>query len=248
MKYQYEQFIELSRGLCNFMSGLYARCINKYPSPYSSISKENYFQRFRDYMDNWSQLGFYTDGLFKELLTFDQIARNAIIVKCTEHLDINIINQWCDYYKTLCCKIGDKYINRSFYLYLSLYQALYDTAHTFGIQASNVYALESVVCFMMKTHSRRQYYFINETTNKVISEGPDKPYTTMPRTYRIAALKALIGKSGLCKNIDKTRIAEFVEAVTGGNIETKGKDTVSYKKPTADAIAGAAELLKKIGI
>lgn len=80
-----------------------------------------------------------------------------------------------------------------------------------------------------------------------ISE-PKKPYITLPRTHRIAAVQALINKLGLCKNIDKTRIAEFVEAVTGGNIETKGKDTVSYKKPTADAIAGATELLKKIGI
>jgi len=73
-------------------------------------------------------------------------------------------------------------------------------------------------------------------------------YKTMPRTHRIAAVAGLIDKMGLRKTIDGTKIAEFIEAVTGGNIETSGKDTVAYKKPTKDAQNAANELLKKIGI
>lgn len=73
-------------------------------------------------------------------------------------------------------------------------------------------------------------------------------YKTLPRTHRIAAVKELIRKSGLCRNIDDTKISAFVEAVTGGNIEAKGGNTISYKTPTKEAQTAAAEWLKKIGI
>lgn len=253
MKYQYEYFLHLCRDLSGHMNGLWDICNQNFKLPTweegkEYITPEDTFQWFRDYIDNWSQLQFYTDGLFQELLTFDQIARKAIINKCITSLSIEIINKWGIHYKTLCSKIGDRYIRRSFYLYLSLYHALYKTALLFDIQILDVYSLECVTDHIMTTGENRRYYFTEETTNKITQEESPIQYTTLPRTYRIAAVKSLIDKSGLCKNIDKTRIAEFVEAVTGGNIETKGKDTVSYKKPTADAIARAEELLKKIGI
>lgn len=73
-------------------------------------------------------------------------------------------------------------------------------------------------------------------------------YETMPSTHRRAAVMALIDKSGLCKNIDRTKKAAFVEAVTGGNINANPKDSVSYKKPEQKAIDAASELLKTIGI
>lgn len=73
-------------------------------------------------------------------------------------------------------------------------------------------------------------------------------YNTMPSTHRRAAVMALIDKSGLCKNIDRTKKAAFVEAVTGGNINANPKDSVSYKKPEQKAIDAASELLKTIGI
>lgn len=76
----------------------------------------------------------------------------------------------------------------------------------------------------------------------------DKKYKTLPRTYRIAAVKELIRKSGLCRDIDDTKISAFVEAVTGGNIEAKGENTQSYKTPTQNAKNAAAEWLRKIGI
>lgn len=76
----------------------------------------------------------------------------------------------------------------------------------------------------------------------------DKKYKTLPRTHRIAAVKELIRKSGLCRNVDDTKISAFVEAVTGGNVEAKPQDTVSYKVPTKEAQKIAIEWLKKIGI
>lgn len=76
----------------------------------------------------------------------------------------------------------------------------------------------------------------------------DKKYKTLPRTHRIAAVKELIRKSGLCRNVDDTKISAFVEAVTGGNVEAKPQYTVSYKVPTKEAQKIAIEWLKKIGI
>lgn len=75
-----------------------------------------------------------------------------------------------------------------------------------------------------------------------------KGYKTLPSTYRRAAVMELINKSGLCKNIDKTRKAKFIEAVVGGNINANPKDTVSYKKPTKEAQEEAKKLLKGIGV
>lgn len=81
------------------------------------------------------------------------------------------------------------------------------------------------------------------------NEQPNKRrYKVLPRTYRIAAVWGLIDKLGLRKTKDKTALAAFVEAVTGGNIECKPKDSVSYKEPEQSAKDAAAEWLKKIGI
>jgi hypothetical protein len=76
----------------------------------------------------------------------------------------------------------------------------------------------------------------------------EKKYSTLPRTHRIAAVNELLHKLKTDQSVDKTKIAEFVEAVTGGNTEVKGQDTMSYKKPTKDATAAAQELLKRIGL
>lgn len=73
-------------------------------------------------------------------------------------------------------------------------------------------------------------------------------YKTMPRTHRIAAVWGLIDKMGLSRTKDRTKLAAFVEAVTGGNIEARPKDTVSYKYPTKDAKEAVSEWLKKIGM
>lgn len=73
-------------------------------------------------------------------------------------------------------------------------------------------------------------------------------YQKMPRTHRIAAVWGLIDKLGLAKSKDKTALAAFVEAVTGGNIGARPQDTVAYKKPESSAKEAAAEWLKKIGV
>lgn len=77
-----------------------------------------------------------------------------------------------------------------------------------------------------------------------------KAYKRLERTHAIATVNILLDKLEVYKDnkLDKTKIAEFVEAVTGGNINVKGKDTTSYKKPTQPAINAAKELLKKINL
>lgn len=87
-----------------------------------------------------------------------------------------------------------------------------------------------------------------ELVDTIPESDNDKKYKTLPRTHRIAAIKELIRKSGLCRNIDDTKISAFVEAVTGGNIEAQAKNTQSYKTPTKEAQNAAAEWLRKIGI
>ncbi|WP_418975967.1 hypothetical protein [Alistipes putredinis] len=67
-------------------------------------------------------------------------------------------------------------------------------------------------------------------------------------TYRRAAVLMLIQKTGICKDVDRTQIAAFVEAVTGGNINVKPQDSVSYKTPTKKAEMEAAVWLKRINI
>lgn len=71
---------------------------------------------------------------------------------------------------------------------------------------------------------------------------------TIPRTHRIAAVWGVINKLNLQAHMDKTNLAAFVEAVTGGNIECKPKDTVAYKEPEKTAKEAADEWLKKIGV
>lgn len=93
-----------------------------------------------------------------------------------------------------------------------------------------------------------EYEFKRLDSENIDATNLTPRYRTTPRTYRIATIWGLIDKLGLRKTVDKTKLAVFIEAVTGGNIEIKGKDTVSYKEPTEDAKKAAAELLKKIGI
>ena len=78
-------------------------------------------------------------------------------------------------------------------------------------------------------------------------EGQPK-YKQLERSHRIAAVKMLLDSTGVSKGIDKTKIAAFVEAVTGGNIEAKPQDTISYKSPTNPAKEAAAVWLAKIGV
>lgn len=87
------------------------------------------------------------------------------------------------------------------------------------------------------------YYAIGEDEQR-----NKRRYKDLPRTYRIAAVWGLIDRLGLKKTNDKTTLAAFVEAVTGGNIEARPQDTVAYKKTEQSAKEAAAEWLKKIGI
>lgn len=72
-------------------------------------------------------------------------------------------------------------------------------------------------------------------------------FKKVDRIDRIIAVKLLLEKAGV-KGIDRTRLASFVEAVTGGNIATAPKNTYAYKYyNTKDTSEGRA-LLRQIGI
>lgn len=75
-----------------------------------------------------------------------------------------------------------------------------------------------------------------------------QPYTTLKPTHRRAVLSQLLTRLGFDAETDKTARAKFIEAVVGGNIEAKPKDSASYKKPTKDALEAAEEWLKLIGV
>ena len=69
----------------------------------------------------------------------------------------------------------------------------------------------------------------------------------VPRIDRIVAVKLLLEKAGV-RGIDRTRLASFVEAVTGGNSATAPKDTYTYRYYNAKDTSGGIELLRTIGI
>lgn len=91
-------------------------------------------------------------------------------------------------------------------------------------------------------------YFVFDDFYSEGGKPRKKQSKTIPRTHRIAAVWGLIDKLKLRSSMDKTVLAAFVEAVTGGNIESKPKDTVAYKEPDNSAKEAAAELLRKIGL
>jgi len=74
-------------------------------------------------------------------------------------------------------------------------------------------------------------------------------YKPMPRTQTIPALYAILKKAGINSSVfDKTVIAEVVEALTGGNGKTCGKDTYAYGLLDDDLTKETKTLLKKISI
>lgn len=110
--------------------------------------------------------------------------------------------------------------------------------------------------FLMECETLAQIYEIDfnhlhtlwESHNMAKNESIIYVNKSIPRTHRIAAVWGLIDRLGLRKTKDKTTLAAFVEAVTGGNIEARPQDTVAYKKTEQSAEKAAAEWLKKIDI
>lgn len=76
----------------------------------------------------------------------------------------------------------------------------------------------------------------------------EKTYKRLERTHAIAAIDILLQRLKVYATTDKTKIAEFIEAVTGGNINVKGKDTMSYKSSSMQAVEAAKKLLEKINL
>lgn len=125
----------------------------------------------------------------------------------------------------------------------NFYYYVYHTCQEWG------YNIEQLLEYCDITGELRPlvYEYFEHRTAQQLQEERGK-YKTLARTHRIAAVKMLLDHTGVSNGIDKTKIAAFVEAVTGGNIEAKPQDTISYKKPTKDAKAAAEEWLQEIGI
>ena len=81
------------------------------------------------------------------------------------------------------------------------------------------------------------------------NEWKAKDYKTLPRRQGVSSINQLLNRLGIKEGVkDKTLIAEFIEAVTGGNIDTIGKDTYAYKHLNDELALETKELFKKIGI
>lgn len=116
---------------------------------------------------------------------------------------------------------------------------LMEMCRNFGIQFSDV-SNDDLEDLLSNIHIQHIDLF-------TIRKQPEQ-YRTMPRTHRIEAVKLLLQHTGVAKNLDRTQIASFVEAVTGGNIGVKPKNTESYKTHSKDAEKSAKELLRTLGI
>ena len=83
MESQYEKFMDLSIQLAYNMGRILGSVTGKqteYSEDGSPIATKDIIRSFEEYIDDWSQLDFYTEGLFKELLHIDHIARQAVIM------------------------------------------------------------------------------------------------------------------------------------------------------------------------
>ena len=88
--------------------------------------------------------------------------------------------------------------------------------------------------------------FISEPYIKTQMPGQSLKYDTLPITQRRKAVWELIGKVPDFKSTDETRLAQLVEAVAGGNITVKAKDTSSYKQDIKSARYGDGKLIEKL--
>jgi hypothetical protein len=78
-------------------------------------------------------------------------------------------------------------------------------------------------------------------------EVTDEKYKTLSRKERIACVYEILRKLGLVKTMDRVKLAEFIEAATGGNIEIKGKDTYTYHNIDYKVVPDKAKsMLKKL--
>ena len=89
--------------------------------------------------------------------------------------------------------------------------------------------------------------FLRDSHRHQEDDDDNGKYKKVDRIDRIVAVKFLLEKAGV-KGIDRTRLASFVEAVTGGNPATAPKDSYAYKYYNTKDTSGGIELLRKIGI
>lgn len=253
---QHDNFIELAQKAYYHMSGLFSHFISN-SNIIVSTPIENTVADFESFMESWYSLNSFDERIFlHELLAIDNQGRKAIFKFCEKCFNAEFVERYIcniDKLKRGVNKYGVHVDNVSSVLniYISLSESLQDIAGLYEYKTKSLAELNIV----KQWHNRRghfRYYFMimeNDTTQIILpSLVTNSIYKKMPRTHRIAAVWGLIDHLKLKQSVDKTRLAAFVEAVTGGNIDARPQDTVSYKTPTKDAQEAAAELLKKIGI
>ena len=218
--------------------------VNKVLLPFATKSKSVTDQIF-DYFDD------IIYQIESKLIIIDKEARQAFLLQTIRYCPLDELRNIIDNYND-SSDIWEKRDKYSYYFF----DVIIDTLLNY---ASNIYRFVNDFQLQMETLINTDifeilirmplpYHFARPYPN-IDSDSILRPkYKTLPSTYRRAAVMELINKSGLCKNIDKTKKAAFVEAVTGGNIEASPKDTLSYKMPTTEASTAAKELLKTIGI
>lgn len=89
--------------------------------------------------------------------------------------------------------------------------------------------------------------FLRDSHRRKEDDNDNGKFKKADRIDCIVAVKFLLEKAGV-KGIDRTRLASFVEAVTGGNIATAPKNTYTYKYYNTKDTSGGIELLRTIGI
>ena len=89
--------------------------------------------------------------------------------------------------------------------------------------------------------------FLMDGERREADESDNGKFKRVPHIDRIVAVKLLLEKAGV-KGIDRTRLASFVEAVTGGNPATAPKNSYAYRNYNTKNESKAIELLRTIGI
>ena len=191
--------------------------------------------------DEWEKA---ISAIWRDYVNADNKTRNTMRVNIYQYRDVIL----SDEYKRRLYDIDKKCFPKPGILGSTIVQANEMAPEEYrNKKVMDEFCIEQCKCLMDATDQLRLFF---KVISKFIPDPDDlqTDYKTMPRTHRIAAVWGLFDKLGLSRTKDRTKLAAFVEAVTGGNIEARPQDTVSYKSPTKDAKEAVSEWLKKIGM
>lgn len=226
---------------------------------YCREAEEIYFNKYPSvYGDNASEI-FIPLDLERIILSTDSSARLFVLNRIQRHIDdlatniANIkLNLFIEGVKpnevfANFCNLHSDYISATLLCF----------AHETHTALYNIVSILRDVGLYINLPSNKNvlwFFGLNFEDNNISKSStnnntPDEAKeNTLRISYRRAALLLLFEKTSICKDIDKTRIAKFIEAVVGGNITKLPQNTDSYKRPTKQAMDNAYAMLKDIGI